>query len=69
MKDVPLLVLANKQDLLNTLSQEMIIEELNLDSMKSRPWAIMPCSARNGKGLDEGIDWIITQIKLKGEVS
>ena len=58
---VPLLVLANKQDLLNSLSPKEIAGEFDLASIKNRAWRILPCSARNGD-LSDGVDWIMKQI-------
>jgi signal recognition particle receptor subunit beta len=56
------LLLANKQDLLNSRSPEEISEELNLASINNRPWTIIPCSARDGEGLADGIDWVMKYI-------
>ncbi|KAL3802855.1 hypothetical protein HJC23_007632 [Cyclotella cryptica] len=66
LKGVPLLVLANKQDLLNSISPEEISNELKLKSICNRPWTIRPCSARDGEGLTDGMEWVITQINEKG---
>ena len=40
MNGVPLLVLANKQDLVNALSAKDVAEGLNLFSIRDRPWQI-----------------------------
>mmetsp|Transcript_22517 Transcript_22517/g.39805 ORF Transcript_22517/g.39805 Transcript_22517/m.39805 type:complete len:206 (-) Transcript_22517:252-869(-) len=57
---VPILVLANKQDLLNALKPKDIIKSLNLMKIpKSHVWMIAPCSAKTGKGLQEAIAWMI----------
>lgn len=60
---VPLLVLANKQDLLNALPPDEVAEGLNLFSIRDRPWQIQPCSAKNGEGLQEGMEWLVKQVK------
>ncbi|KAL7489714.1 hypothetical protein ACHAW6_015399 [Cyclotella cf. meneghiniana] len=65
LKGVPLLVLANKQDLLNSLSPEEIIGELRLKCIRNRPWTIQPCSARDGEGLIDGMEWALNQINNK----
>ncbi len=54
LANVPLLVMANKQDLLNALSPDEISAELGLNKMRERTWQILPCSARTGDGLQEG---------------
>jgi ADP-ribosylation factor-like protein 3 len=65
LKGVPLLVLANKQDLLNSLSPEEISEELRLNTIRNRPWTIQPCSARDGEGLADGMGWVMEKINDK----
>jgi len=60
---VPLLVLANKQDLLNALPANEVAEGLNLFSIRDRPWQIQPCSAKNGTGLQDGMEWLVKQVK------
>jgi len=62
MNGVPLLVLANKQDLVNALSAKDVAEGLNLFSIRDRPWQIQPCSAKTGEGLKDGMEWLIKQI-------
>mmetsp|Transcript_30996 Transcript_30996/g.45339 ORF Transcript_30996/g.45339 Transcript_30996/m.45339 type:complete len:81 (+) Transcript_30996:188-430(+) len=62
LEGVPLLVFANKQDLMNALSSEEISEGLNLVSIRDRPWSIQPCSAKNGEGLQEGMEWVIGNV-------
>ena len=62
MNGVPLLVLANKQDLVNALSAKDVAEGLNLFSIRERPWQIQPCSAKTGEGLKDGMEWLIKQI-------
>ncbi len=58
-----LLIFANKQDIEGALSQEAIAEALDLKEIeKSRHWKILDCSAVTGKGLKEGIDWMVQDI-------
>mmetsp|Transcript_25198 Transcript_25198/g.53127 ORF Transcript_25198/g.53127 Transcript_25198/m.53127 type:complete len:183 (+) Transcript_25198:64-612(+) len=59
---VPLLVFANKQDLLNSLSTHEISSGLNLPSIRDRTWTIQPCSAKSGEGLEDGMEWIISSM-------
>jgi ADP-ribosylation factor-like protein 3 len=63
LKDVPVLVLANKQDLANALSSADISEALSLTNIRERKWQIQACSALTGDGLHEGLDWAIKQIR------
>jgi ADP-ribosylation factor-like protein 3 len=53
----PLLVMANKQDLITALKPSDIADALNLFSIRTRAWQIQPCSAKTGEGLQEGMEW------------
>ena len=35
---------------------------MDLDSIATRHWGIIGCSARTGDGLLEGVDWIVKDI-------
>lgn len=65
LSGVPLLIFANKQDLLNALSPVEVTAGLNLHSIRDRQWQIMGCSAKNGDGLKEGIEFIISELNDK----
>ncbi len=60
---VPLLVFANKQDLQSALSAKEIAETLNLHSIRDRQWQIQSCSAKIGKGLKEGLEFLLKLLK------
>lgn len=64
MGHVPLLIMANKQDLLNALSPGEITTELGLNEIRDRVWQILPCSAKTGEGLQESMEWIVEQINV-----
>jgi len=63
--EVPVLILANKQDLVNALSPEEITKALRLDNIRDRDWHIQGCSAKSGKGLEEGMDWAVKKSSAK----
>jgi len=50
LKNVPILVLANKQDLFGLPADE-IIEHLKLNCIKDRNWSLFACSAIKGEGI------------------
>ncbi len=52
LKDVVVLVLANKQDLSDASTEKDISEILGLARIKERDWAIYRCSAKTGQGLN-----------------
>ncbi len=60
LENVPVLILANKQDLISAHSPEEVSDGLNLSSISDRPWNIQPCSAKSGEGLKEGMEWIMS---------
>jgi len=57
------MILANKQDLTDAMSETEISENLGLTSIKSRQWSIFKCSAYSGFGLNEGMEWLVDAIK------
>ena len=57
-----LLIFCNKQDIEGSLTCDEIKKHLELDSITTRHWGIIGCSARTGDGLLEGIDWIVRDI-------
>lgn len=65
LASVPLLVFANKQDLLQATPAEEICAAMELESIADRTWTIQACSAKNGDGLQEGLEWIIGQCGAK----
>ena len=59
----PVLIYANKQDLINSARTTELMDGLNLNMIKDRPWQIQACSALTGEGLPSGMDWIRKNIK------
>jgi ADP-ribosylation factor-like protein 3 len=62
LSHVPLLVMANKQDLMSAATPAEITAELGLNDLRERTWQILPCSAKTGDGLQEGMEWLVEQI-------
>jgi len=58
LRGIPVLVLANKQDLPTARTFAAISEELNLTAILDRPWHLEPCSALTAAGLDSAIAWL-----------
>ncbi len=65
LKDSAILVMANKQDLKDSLSPGEITEKLGLKKIKGRIWFVQGTSAKNGEGLEEGLDWFVSVFKLR----
>jgi len=66
---VPLLVFANKQDLMGALSASDISTGLNLEAISGRSWNIQACSAKRGDGLEEGMTWAVERVRAKDSSS
>ncbi|OUM67383.1 hypothetical protein PIROE2DRAFT_5128 [Piromyces sp. E2] len=60
---VPVLVFANKQDLSTALPASEIAFGLNLHAIRDRQWQIQACSAKNGDGIQEGMEWALKTCK------
>ena len=48
---VPVLIFANKQDLMHAASAAEISDGLDLHSIRDRQWQIQPCSAQTKEGI------------------
>lgn len=59
LSDAALLVFANKQDQPGAKGAGEISEALKLGELRDRNWSIVACSAIDGKGLNEGMDWLV----------
>lgn len=63
LKSVPIIILANKQDLSSALKASEVAELIGLVKLKDRDWQIQACSALEGTGLQEAMDWICKCVK------
>ncbi|EOD50817.1 putative adp-ribosylation factor 1 protein [Neofusicoccum parvum UCRNP2] len=63
LRDAALLVFANKQDQPGAKGAGEISEALKLAELRDRNWSIVACSAIDGRGVDEGMDWLTTTIQ------
>ena len=62
LANASLLVFANKQDCEGAMSVTEVSEYLALTDLKTRAWTIFKCSAKNGTGLNEGLDWLVNVV-------
>lgn len=65
LKDAALLVFANKQDQPGAKGAGEISEALRLGELRDRNWSIMACSAVDGSGVNEGMDWLVVSFSLR----
>lgn len=64
LRDAALLVFANKQDQPGAKGAGEISEALRLGELRDRNWSIMACSAVDGSGVNEGMDWLVVSRSL-----
>ncbi|CAK8688770.1 ADP-ribosylation factor-like protein 3 [Clavelina lepadiformis] len=67
LSGVPLLVFANKQDLLQAAPASEIAEGLNLQTLRGRTWQIQACSALKGEGVQDGLEWVMKTVASKSK--
>ena len=58
LQGVPILVLANKQDLPHALPLNTLVSRLKLTDYRNRQWHCQTCCAKSGDDLYEGLDWL-----------
>ena len=61
LRDAGLLVFANKQDQPGAKGAGESSEALRLGELRDRNWSIVACSAIDGSGISEGLDWIVVR--------
>lgn len=69
LKDAALLVFANKQDQPEAKGAAEISEALQLGQLRDRNWTIIACSAVDGSGVNEGMDWLVVSQRIWSEGS
>lgn len=60
--NLPILCMCLPTYLPTCLSTLQITSELGLNEIRDRVWNIIPCSAKTGEGLQDGMEWIVEQI-------
>lgn len=67
LRDVVVLVFANKQDLPNAMNCAEITEKLGVKNCRSKQWFVQSTCATTGDGLYEGLDWLSNALKKKNK--
>ena len=66
MRNVVLLVFANKQDLEGALKPDEVAKALDLDRIaKDHVWKVEPSCATSGEGIFEGLSWLSQNVKVE----
>lgn len=63
LRDLPILILCNKQDLPNCMKVSEITSALSLP--RGKTWYTQACCATTGDGLYEGLDWLTSALQKK----
>ena len=60
-------MVANKQDVPGAMSVEEIAKKLNLTNNSSfnRNWEVRACSALEGTGVKEGLQWLVQDVAAR----
>lgn len=62
-RHLPVLVMANKQDLPGAMTVTEVAEKLVLYELRTQQWFIVGSSATTGVGIHEGIEWVVGAIR------
>ncbi|XP_042251221.1 ADP-ribosylation factor-like protein 3 [Thunnus albacares] len=62
---VPLLIFANKQDLMTATPASELAESLNLHTIRDRMWQVQACSALTAEGVQDGMNWVCRNITFR----
>jgi ADP-ribosylation factor-like protein 1 len=63
LKNVPLLIFANKQDLPGAMPESEMSELLGLPMLKDRQWRMVRAVVKQGDGVREGLDWLVALLR------
>ncbi|XP_068604843.1 ADP-ribosylation factor-like protein 14 [Brachionichthys hirsutus] len=70
LRGLPLIILANKQDVDGALTATEISDTFNLKKICStRDWFIQPCSAKTGFGVQEALKRLVQLVKLPSDTA
>jgi signal recognition particle receptor subunit beta len=59
----PLLLVANKQDAEGAVGLAEVADAFGLGKLDSRPVIVQPASAHSGRGLSDGLQWLVEAVK------
>lgn len=63
LRGIPVLVLANKQDMPRAEKPSALADKLGLTKLRGHEWYIQGCCGVTRDGLYEGLDWVVDQLK------
>lgn len=63
LSEIPILVLANKNDLPDALTEEQVIEQLDLNSITDHQVSCYSISVKEANNLNSVLSWLISKSK------
>lgn len=63
LQNASVLVMANKQDMKDSMSAAEISQCLTLDSITKHSWHVQACCALTGEGLPASLDWMHSRVE------
>lgn len=65
LRKAGLLIFANKQDVKGCMTVAEISQSLQLTSVKDHQWHIQACCALTGEGLCQGLEWMMSRLRVR----
>ncbi|KAJ8251277.1 hypothetical protein GJAV_G00219350 [Gymnothorax javanicus] len=62
LQNASVLILANKQDMKDSMTAAEISQYLTLSSITGHSWHVQPCCALTGEGLPASLDWMRSRV-------
>lgn len=62
LQNAAILILANKQDVKNSMTAAEISQCLTLDTITTHSWHVQACCALTGEGLPASLDWMKSRV-------
>ena len=69
LEGVPLLILANKQDLISAMSAEEISEGFDLTSIRDRTWNYTTLLCQNWRRATDGMEWLVGMVNTTAKAT
>jgi len=63
LRNLPVLIMANKQDAAEALNVQEISEALDVSSLIQKQRRVQKTSAVTGEGIYEGLDWLLEALQ------
>lgn len=62
-KNIPLLIIANKNDVKGALGENSLRNELEINGIRGKKFEIFATNGLTGQGVDEAFEWLVNELK------